>query len=136
MNKNILLLLLFTILSGCFLESNNPIVGRWKSDETETLKEIQNSGSLTDKQIETLTSKIKFGKLILEIDAENITSYYEGDVDTDKYQIINIDGPFVEIESNNPLTNELERIVIEVRDEKMWVPSTLVDFREVFVRIE
>jgi len=135
MKKNILLLLLFTILSGCFLESNNPIVGRWKSDETETLKEIQNSGSLTDKQIETLTSKIKFGKLILVIDAENITSYYEGDVDTDKYQIINIDGPFVEIESNNPLTNELERIVIEVRDEKMWVPSTLVDFREVFVRI-
>ncbi len=136
MKKIILILLFFTLLSGCFQESNNPIVGRWKSDETETLKEIQNSGSLTDKQIKLLTSKIKFGKLILEIDADNITSYYEGDVDTDKYKIINIDGPFVEIESNNPLTNDLERIVIEVRNEKMWVPSTLVDFREVFVRIE
>ena len=136
MKKIILILSFITLLSGCFQGSKNPIVGRWKSDETETLKEIRNSGSLTDKQIEILMSKVKFGKLILEIDANEITSYYKGDVDTERYKLINIDGQFVEIESNNPLTNELERIVIEVRDEKMWVPSTLVEFREVFVKIK
>ena len=135
MKKIILILLLATLLSNCSLDSNNPIIGRWKSDEIETLKEIRNSGSLTEKQIEILTSKVKFGKLILEVDAEEITWYYEGNVDTEEYKIIKIDGPFVEIESRNPLTNELERIVIEVRGEKMWVPSTLVKFREVFVRI-
>ena len=76
-----------------------------------------------------------FTKAVLEIDADEITSYYEGDVDTEEYKLINIDGPLVEIESRNPLTNELERIVIEVRGETMWVPSTLVKFRELFVKI-
>jgi hypothetical protein len=124
------------VLLGCVQESKSPIVGRWKSDETETLREIRNSGSLTDKQIEILTSKVQFGKLILEIDNEEIISYYEGDIETEKYKLIKIDGPFTEIESKNPITKELETIVIEVRGEKMLVPSTLVDFREVFVRIE
>ncbi|CAB1084809.1 hypothetical protein D1AOALGA4SA_12317 [Olavius algarvensis Delta 1 endosymbiont] len=136
MKKIIPILLLFTILYSCSLESKNPIIGRWKSDEIETLNEIRNSGSLSETQIEILTSKVKFGKLILEIDADEITSYYEGNVDTEQYKLINFDGSLVEIESRNPHTNELEKVVIEVRDKKMWIPSTLVKFREVFVKIE
>jgi hypothetical protein len=132
---HLIVYIVFIFLIGCSITQKNPLIGRWQSNKAETIKEIRNCGEYTEKQISLITSKVAFGELILAIDADTITSYYQGSVDTDEYKIISIDLGFVKIESYNNLTNENEIISIEVRSDKMWVPSSLVKFREVFDRI-
>jgi len=134
--KNLILLFLLIILpSGCSIKEKNPLIGRWQSDEVETLKEIRHCGAYTEKQIELITSKISFGAFILEIDEETITSYYEGSDNAGSYKIVRIDSPFIIIESHDPITEAVGLVTIEIRDNRMWIPSTLLGFREVFTRI-
>ena len=101
----------------------------------ETLKEIRRCGAYTENQIELITSKISFGDVLLEIDEETISSYYEGTNNKGSYKIISIDEPFVLIESYNPITDELETLAIEVQENRLWMPSSAVEFREIFLRI-
>jgi len=102
----------------------------------ETLAEIRRCGAYTENQIELITSKIPFGDVLLEIGEETISSYYEGTNNTGSYKIISIDGPFVVIESFNPITDEREILAIEVEENRLWMPSGAVEFREVFTRIQ
>ena len=131
----LILLLLITVLSGCSIKDKNPLIGRWQSNEAETLKEIKHGGAYTEEQIELITSKISFGALILEIDEDTITSYYEGSDNAGSYRIIGIDSPFIVVESHDPITEEAGIVIIEIRDNRMWLPSPLLGFREVFTRI-
>ena len=137
MKKIVLLPVLCIIWSfGCSAKQNNPLLGSWQSDEIETLKEIRMCGAYTENQIKLITSKIPFKDVLLEIDEGTISSHYEGSNNTGKYTIISIDEPFVLIESYNPITDEVELLAIEVRENRMWMPSTAVEFREVFTRIQ
>ena len=83
-----------------------------------------------------ITSKIPFKDVVLEIDEGTISSHYEGSKNTGKYKIIRIDEPFVLIESYNPITDEVELLAIEIQENRMWMPSTAVEFREVFTRVQ
>jgi len=130
-----MLFLLIILPSGCSIKEKNPLIGRWQSNEAETLEEIRHCGAYTEKQIELITSKISFGEFILEIDADTITSYYEGSDNAGNYKIISIDSPFIIIESHDPITEAVGLVTIEIRDNRMWIPSTLLGFREVFTRI-
>jgi hypothetical protein len=133
--KQFILFLLIIVSSGCSIKEKNPLIGRWQSNEVETLEEIRTCGAYTEKQIELITSKISFGEFILEIDEDTITSYYEGSDNAGSYRIISIDSPFIIIESHDPITEEVGIVTIEIRDNSMWIPSTLLGFREVFTRI-
>ena len=136
MKKNLLILfVLISISSGCSIKENNPLIGRWQANEAETLQEIRTCGSYTEKQIELITSKISFGAFILEIDADTITSYYEGSDTAGSYRIISVDSPFIVIESHDPITEAVGIVTIEIRDNRMWIPSALLGFREVYTRI-
>ena len=136
MKKNLLILVLLIIApSGCSIKEKNPLIGRWQSDEAATLQEITHCDTCTKKQIELITSKISFGEFILEIDEDTITSYYEGSDNAGNYKIISIDSPFIIIESHDPITEAVGLVTIEIRDNRMWIPSTLLGFREVFTRI-
>jgi len=136
MKKNLLhVFVLIIVSSGCSIKENNPLIGRWQANEDETLQEIRTCGSYTEKQIELITSKISFGAFILEIDEDTITSYYEGSDNAGSYRIITIDSPFIVIESHDPITEAVGIVTIELRDNKMWIPSALLGFREVFTRI-
>ena len=135
MQKRLILFLLIIVASGCSIKEKNPLIGRWQSNEAETLKEIRHCGTCTEEQIELITSKISFGALILEIDEDTITSYYEGSDNAGSYRIISIDSPFIIVESHDPITEEIGVVTIEIRDNRMWVPSALLGFREVFTRI-
>ena len=136
MKKRLLIVFLLIIHpSGCSIKEKNPLIGRWQSDEVETLKEIRQCGAYTEKQIELITSKISFGAFILEIDEATITSYYEGSDNAGSYKIVRIDSPFIIIESHDPITEAVGLVTIEIRDNRMWIPSTLLGFREVFTRI-
>jgi len=137
MKKIALLPVLCIIWScGCSTKQKNPLLGSWQSNESETLKEIRLSGAYTENQIELITSKIPFKDVVLEIDEGTISSHYEGDNNTGSYKIISIDEPFILIESYNPITDEVEILAIEIRENRMWMPSTAVEFREVFTRIQ
>jgi len=137
MKKIALLPVLCIIWScGCSIKQKNPLLGSWQSNEIETLKEIRLSGAYTENQIELITSKIPFKDVVLEIDEGTISSHYEGDNNTGSYKIISIDEPFILIESYNPITDEVEILAIEIRENRMWMPSTAVEFREVFTRIQ
>jgi len=131
----ILLFVLIILLCGCSIKEKNPLIGRWQANESETLKEIRHCGTYTNEQIELITSKISFGEFILEIDEDTITSYYEGSDNAGSYRIISIHSPFIIIESQDPITEELGIVTIEIRDNRMWIPSTLLGCREVFSRI-
>ena len=133
--RRLLLFLFVIVLSGCSIKDKNQLIGRWQSNEAETLKEIRHCGTYTEKQIELITSKISFGEFILEIDEDTITSYYEGSDNAGNYKIISIDSPFIIIESHDPITEAVGLVTIEIRDNRMWIPSTLLGFREVFTRI-
>ena len=136
MKKNLLILLLLIITpSGCSIKEKNPLIGRWQSDEAATLKEIKNCATCTEKQIELITSKISFGELMLEIDEDTITSYFEGSDNAGSYRIVSFDSPFIIIESHDPITATIGIVTIEIRDNRMWIPSTRLGFREVFTRI-
>ena len=136
MKNNLFILFLLSILaSGCSVKEKNPLIGRWQSNEAETLNEIRHCGPYTDEQIELITSKIFFGEFILEIDEETITSYYEGSDNAGSYRIISNHRPFIIIESHDPITEEVEILTIEIRDNRMWIPSTHLGCREVFTRI-
>ena len=130
-----ILFVLITVSSGCSMKEKNPLIGRWQANEAETLQEIRTCGSYTEKQIELITSKISFGAVIMEIDEDTITSYYEGSDNAGSYRIISIDSPFIIIESHDPITEEMGVVTIEIRDNIMWIPSALLGFREVFTRI-
>ena len=136
--KKIVLLLLFCISWswGCTAKQKNPLLGSWQSNEMETLKEIRRCGAYTENQIRLIISKISFGDVLLEIDEETISSYYEGTNNRGRYKIISINEPFVLIESYNPITDELETLAIEVQENRLWMPSAAVEFREVFTRIQ
>jgi hypothetical protein len=120
---------------GCSAKQKNPLLGSWKSDEIATLKEMRMAGTYTENQIKLITSKVAFGNIFLEIDEKTIFSHFEGNKSKGSYRIISIEEPFVIIESYNPITEELEILAIEVRENRLWMPSTTVDFREVFTRI-
>lgn len=137
MKKIALLPVLCIICSfGCSAKQNNPLLGSWQSDEIETLKEIRMCGAYTENQVKLITSKIPFKDVLLEIDEGTISSHYEDSNNTGSYKIISIDEPFVLIESYNPITDEVELLAIEVRKNRLWMPSTAVEFREVFTRIQ
>ena len=131
----VLFLLCFVWSSGCSTKQKNPLIGSWQSDETQTLKEMRISGTYTESQIRLIRSKVSFGNVFLEIDEGTISSYFEGTQRKGSYRIISIEEPFVIIESDNPITEEIEILAIEVRENRLWMPSTAVDFREVFNRI-
>ena len=136
--KEMVLLPVLCILwsCGCSSKQVNPLLGSWQSNEIETLKEIRTCGAYTENQCTVITSKIPFKDVLREIDEGTISSYYEGDNNTGSYKIISIDEPFVLIESYNPITDEVELLAVEVRKNRMWMPSTAVEFREVFIRIQ
>jgi len=136
MKERLLILFLFVIVSsGCSIKDKNPLIGRWQSDEAETLKEIRHCGTYTEKQIELIISKISIGEFILEIDDDTITSYYEGSDNAGSYKIVSMDSPFIIIESHDPITEAVGIVTIELQDNRMWIPSTRLGFREVFTRI-
>ena len=96
---------------------------------------MKGSGAYTAHQVSSITSKVPFGELALTINADTITSYFQGSVDIDKYKLLDVDQDFVRIEFYNNLSEEEEIMPIQVRDGRMWMPSSIVNFREVFDRI-
>lgn len=136
LKKIIVLFILCIVWSyGCSTKQKNPLLGSWQSNEIETLKEMRMSGAYTENQIKLITSKVSFGNVFLEIDEETISARFEGNKSKGSYRIISIEEPFVIIESYNPITEEIEILALEVRENRLWMPSTAVDFREVFTRI-
>ena len=131
----VLFILCFVWTSGCSTKQKNPLLGSWQSNEIETLKEMRMGGTYTEHQIKLIRSKVSFGNVFLEIDEETISSHFEGNQSRGSYRIISIEEPFVIIESYNPITEEIEILAIEVRENRLWMPSPAVDFREVFTRI-
>jgi hypothetical protein len=135
--KKIIVLFILSIVwsYGCSTKQKNPLLGSWQSNEIETLKEMRMGGAYTENQIKLITSKVSFGNVFLEIDEETISAHFEGNKSKGSYRIISIEEPLVIIESYNPITEEIEILAIEVRENRLWMPSTAVDFREVFTRI-
>jgi hypothetical protein len=136
MKRFITLGLVALLLTGCQRAPENPLLGRWKSDEKATLVEARGSGTLTDAQLQQLENEKVFGKLVASIDNDKIVFEYEGKLDPSPYRIIKVEQPFVDIELFNSSTKTYETTRIEIHGDRIWVPTALVDFREVFVRID
>ena len=136
MKRLFLLTILVLLISGCERTQKNPLVGRWQSHEEATLFEARGSGSLTEEQLQQLRKKKVFGKMIATIDSEKIVFNYKGKLDHSPYRILKIEKPFIDIELLNSSTNAYEKIQIEIHGDRIWVPSAIVDFREVFDRID
>jgi len=117
------------------VSQKNPLIGRWQSNKSETIREMKDCGEYTSHQISAITSKIPFGELSLTIDADRITSYYHGSVDIEAYKLVGIEPNFVRIEFYNNLSEENEVMPIQIQDDKMWMPSSIVKFREVFDKV-
>ena len=137
MKKIALLPVLCIICSfGCSAKQINPLLGNWQSDEIETLKEIRMCGAYTENQIKLITSKIPFKDVLLEIDEGTISSHYEDSNNIGSYTIISIDEPCISTHYGSEWLVKHEILAIEVRKNRMWMPSTSVEFREVFTRIQ
>lgn len=136
MKKSFLFAFLALFLTGCELASQNPLLGRWQSDEKATLIEARNSGGLTEQQLQQLENEKVFGKLIAIIDEESIVFNFEGKLEPSPYRVLKIEKQFVDIELFNSSTKKYETTRIEMHGDRMWVPSAMADFREVFVRID
>ncbi|WP_155306836.1 hypothetical protein [Desulfosarcina widdelii] len=116
------------------MAQKNPLIGRWQSNKSETIQEMKGCGEYTTRQISSITSKVPFGELSLTINADTITSFFQGFVDIDKYKLLDVEQDLVRIEFHNKLSEEDEIMPIQVRGSRMWMPSSLVNFREVFDR--
>lgn len=136
MKKNLLFAFLVLFVTGCELASQNPLLGRWKSDEKATLIEARNSGGLTEQQLQQLENEKVFGKLVAIIDKESIVFDFEGKLEPSPYRVLKIEKQFVDIELFNSSTKAYETTRIEIRGDRIWVPSAMAGFREVFVRID
>lgn len=135
MKRNFLFVLFMFFVTGCELATQNPLLGRWKSDEKATLIEARNAG-LSEQQLQQLKNGKVFGKLIAVIDKDKIVFDFEGKSESSPYRILNMEKQFVDIELLNSSTGASETTRIETRGDRMWVPSAMADFREVFVRID
>lgn len=135
MKRNFLFVLFIFFITGCELVSQNPLIGRWKSDEAATLIEARNAG-LSEQQLQQLKNEKVFGRLEAVIDKEKIVFNFEGNNDTSPYKILKIDKQFVDIELLNSSTKAYEKTRIETQGNRMWVPSAMANFREVFVRVD
>jgi len=135
MKRNILFVLLMFFIAGCELVSQNPLLGRWKSDEQATLIEARNAG-LSEQQLQQLKDAKVFGKLVAIIDKDKIIFDFDGKSESSPYKVLNIEKQFVDIELLNSSTGASEITRIETRGNRMWVPSAMADFREVFVRVD
>jgi len=118
------------------MTQRNPLIGRWQSNKSETIQEMKACGVYTARQISSITAKVPFGELSLAINADTIVSYYQDSVDIDEYKLLKIEQDFVRIEYYNSLNEENEIMPIQIRGKRMWMPSSIVNFREVFDRIE
>ena len=135
MKTGVTLFLLVFFLAACEASSKNPLSGRWQSDEQATLAEARSAGGLTDQQIQQLDQENIFGRLVADIDNEQIVFTFNGKSEASPYRILKIEKPFVDIELLNAATGQYETTRIEVRGNRMWVPSAMASFREVFVRV-
>ncbi|GMR01148.1 MAG: hypothetical protein BMS9Abin19_0504 [Gammaproteobacteria bacterium] len=134
--KRIFLFALFMLfVTGCEFASQNPLLGRWQSDEKATLVEARNAG-LTEQQLQQLENEKVFGRLIAIIDKEKIVFNFEDRFEPSPYRILKIEKQFVDIELFNSSTKAYETTRIETHGDRMWVPSAMASFREVFVRID
>ncbi len=136
MKRFFLFAILLLLVTGCERAPQNPLLGRWKSDEQATLIEARDKGGLTQQQLQLLESEKVFGKLVATIDSEEIVFEYDGKRDPSPYSVLNIEEPFVDIELFNTSTSKYETIQIETQGDRMLVPSSLASFREVFVKID
>jgi len=136
MKRIFLYSILVFFVAACERAPQNPLLGRWQSDEKATLVEARNTGELTQEQLQQLESEKVFGSLIANIDNEKIVFEYAGKNDPSPYKILKIEEPFIDIELFNSTTNAYETTRIETHGDRMWVPSAMVNFREVFVRID
>ena len=135
MKTGVTLFLLVFFLAACEASSKNPLSGRWQSDEQATLAEARSAGGLTDQQIQQLDQENIFGRLVADIENEQIIFTFDGKSEASPYRILKIEKPFVDIELLNAATGQYETTRIEVRGNRMWVPSAMASFREVFVRV-
>lgn len=117
------------------MAQKNPLIGRWQSNKSETIQEMKNCGAYTARQISSITAKVPFGELSLVIDTDTIISYYQDSVGIDDYKLLGIEQDFVRIELYNALSEENEIMPIQFGCSRMWMPSSIVNFREVFDRI-
>jgi len=136
MKRIFLFSLLVFFLAACERGSQNPLLGRWLSDEKATLLEARNAGGMTEQQIQQLEKGRVFGRLLAVIDDEQIIFTFDGKSEASPYRVLRIEKPFVDIELFNTSTGRYENTRIEVHGGRMWVPSALASFREVFVRVD
>lgn len=134
--KNIFLVVIALLAVACDRGPDNPLPGRWQSDEKATLAEARDSGTVTEEQLQELKAGKVFGKLIAVIDDEEIVFDYEGNRSHSPYTILKVEASFVVIKLYNSATKAYETTRIEVRGDRMWVPSAMAGFREVFVRLD
>ena len=123
-------------LAACERAPENPLLGRWQSDEAATLIEARDAGGLSEQQLQQLKDEKVFGRLVADIDDSEIVFEYEGKREPSAYRILKVEKPFVDIELFNNATSQYETTRIEAHDDRLWVPSSLASFREVFVRID
>ena len=90
---------LFIIPSVSLAEEDCPLKGKWHSDEKATIEQMEKYGNVTEKQ-RKFFSKNFFGKLTIEYSCTEAMSYYEGTVETGKYEITKRNGNTLEVESS------------------------------------
>lgn len=91
MAKSFLTILFIVPFYGSItLADNCPIAGTWKSNEEKTLENMKKV-ELTEKQISLLSNNF-FGELIVEIDCEGFTSFYEGQQESIKFKKLEVNG--------------------------------------------
>lgn len=139
MGKKRLIGIILTLLasSASSNEVHETIIGKWQSDETLTLEDM-NRHSITTKARDIFEDDF-FGKLIIIIRKNEFASYFLGEDEPkfEPYEIIESNENSITIQYYWEYIDDYNEMTLYLEDDYLYIPiPTKWEFNEYFRRIE
>ncbi len=136
-NMKIVITVLLMLVSFTIIADENLIIGKWKSDEAKTIELISASNELSSERKQAILKNIKFGRLVLEINQNQIISYYDGEKSILEYTVLESHPGSLTIKVYEDYLKKNVRKVIRVNDGYLLMPSSISPpIVEAFVKLQ
>ena len=123
------------LISCALIPRSNPLLGTWVSDKEQTLAELAKKPRISDKT-RALMDNDFFGKLRITYTPDSYVAALDGEVIRGKYEIIEVNKHFVEIEEYAEGDGEKTRSRIYIDGHFLYVYSPDYNLKEYFRRVK
>ncbi len=123
------------LMSCASFPRSNPLLGTWVSDKEYTLAELAKEPRISDKT-RALIDNDFFGKLKITYTPDSYVAVLEGEVIKGKYEIIEVNKHFVEIEEYTEGNGKKSRSKIFIDGHYLYVYSPEHNLKEYFRKVK